>query len=63
DVGGSIGPRPIRPPTSGSRLKGDLARPGEAGAKDIARETPYGDFRAMVRDPSGNVFQLAARKA
>ncbi|MET7995980.1 hypothetical protein ABZU76_34330, partial [Amycolatopsis sp. NPDC005232] len=34
--GGAIGPRPIRPPPSGSRLKGDLARPGEAGANNTA---------------------------
>jgi PhnB protein len=25
------------------------------------RATPYGDRRAMVRDPSGNVFQIASR--
>jgi uncharacterized glyoxalase superfamily protein PhnB len=25
-------------------------------------DTPYGDRRAMVRDPSGNVFQIASRK-
>jgi uncharacterized glyoxalase superfamily protein PhnB len=24
-------------------------------------DTPYGDRRAMVRDPSGNVFQIAHR--
>lgn len=24
-------------------------------------DTPYGDWRAMVRDPSGNVFQIAHR--
>ena len=24
-------------------------------------DTPYGDRRAMVRDPSGNVFQIAQR--
>lgn len=24
--------------------------------------TPYGDRRAMVRDPSGNVFQIAHRR-
>ncbi len=35
-----------------------------AGASEIEEpwRTPYGDFRSMVRDPSGNVFQLA-RKA
>lgn len=27
------------------------------------RDTPYGDRRAMVRDPFGNVFQIAHRKA
>jgi PhnB protein len=26
-------------------------------------DTPYGDRRAMVRDPSGNVFQIAHRQA
>jgi uncharacterized glyoxalase superfamily protein PhnB len=25
-------------------------------------DTPYGDRRAMVRDPSGNVFQIAHRQ-
>ena len=34
-----------------------------AGAETLEapRATPYGDRRAMVRDPSGNVFQLAHR--
>jgi PhnB protein len=27
------------------------------------RDTPYGDRRAMVRDPFGNVFQIAHRSA
>jgi PhnB protein len=33
----------------------------EAGATSIEepRDTPYGDRRAMVRDPFGNVFQMA----
>jgi uncharacterized glyoxalase superfamily protein PhnB len=26
-------------------------------------DTPYGDRRAMVRDPFGNVFQIAHRNA
>jgi hypothetical protein len=26
-------------------------------------DTPYGDRQAMVRDPSGNLFQLAHRTA
>ncbi|HVV09680.1 VOC family protein [Amycolatopsis sp.] len=32
-----------------------------AGAATIEepRETPYGDYRAMVKDPSGNQFQIA----
>lgn len=32
-----------------------------AGAESIEAplDTPYGDRRAMVRDPSGNVFQIA----
>jgi PhnB protein len=33
----------------------------EAGAMSLEEptETPYGDRRAMVRDPFGNVFQIA----
>ena len=36
-----------------------------AGAASIEapRATPYGDRRAMVRDPFGNVFQIAHRPA
>ncbi|MEV6102503.1 VOC family protein [Nocardia sp. NPDC051981] len=26
-------------------------------------DTPYGDRRAMVRDPFGNVYQIASRRA
>lgn len=35
----------------------------EAGAVSMEAplETPYGDRRAMVRDPFGNVFQIAHR--
>ena len=35
----------------------------EAGATTLEAplETPYGDRRAMVRDPFGNVFQIAHR--
>ncbi|WP_433673186.1 VOC family protein [Nocardia sp. CA-136227] len=35
-----------------------------AGAITIEEplDTPYGDFRAMVRDPFGNVFQIASRR-
>jgi uncharacterized glyoxalase superfamily protein PhnB len=35
-----------------------------AGAVSLEtpRDTPYGDRRAMVRDPLGNVFQIAHRK-
>jgi PhnB protein len=35
-----------------------------AGAASIEPplDTPYGDRRAMVRDPLGNVFQIAHRK-
>lgn len=38
------------------------ARALAAGATSVEPpwDTPYGDFRAMVRDPSGNLFQLAA---
>jgi uncharacterized glyoxalase superfamily protein PhnB len=34
-----------------------------AGAVSIERpmDTPYGDRRGMVRDPAGNVFQIAHR--
>jgi PhnB protein len=34
-----------------------------AGAQTLEAplDTPYGDRRAMVRDPSGNVFQIAHR--
>ncbi len=36
-----------------------------AGAVSLEEplDTPYGDRRAMVRDPSGNVFQIAHRRA
>ncbi len=36
-----------------------------AGAASIEapRDTPYGDRRAMVRDPFGNTFQVAHRGA
>ncbi|MFI5610997.1 VOC family protein [Amycolatopsis sp. NPDC051903] len=46
-------------------VAGTYARALAQGGTSVEapRETPYGDFRAMVRDPSGNVFQLAARKA
>jgi uncharacterized glyoxalase superfamily protein PhnB len=32
-----------------------------AAVLEEPRDTPYGDRRAMVRDPSGNVFQIASR--
>jgi PhnB protein len=37
----------------------------EAGAVTLEEpvDTPYGDRRAMVRDPFGNVFQIAHRIA
>jgi PhnB protein len=37
----------------------------DAGAVSIEEplDTPYGDRRGMVRDPSGNVFQIAHRMA
>jgi PhnB protein len=36
----------------------------EAGAVSLEEplNTPYGDRRAMVRDPFGNVFQMAHRR-
>jgi uncharacterized glyoxalase superfamily protein PhnB len=36
-----------------------------AGAVSLEepRDTPYGDRRAMVRDPFGNVFQIAHRSS
>lgn len=35
-----------------------------AGAETVEepRDTPYGDRRAMVRDPHGNLYQIAHRK-
>lgn len=38
-------------------------RPVAAGAETIEAplDTPYGDRRAIVRDPYGNVFQIAHR--
>ncbi len=35
-----------------------------AGAQAVEepRDTPYGDRRAMVRDPFGNLFQIAHRR-
>jgi PhnB protein len=37
----------------------------DAGAESVEQplDTPYGDRRAMVRDPFGNVFQIAHRRA
>jgi PhnB protein len=37
----------------------------DAGARSIEEplDTPYGDRRAMVRDPLGNVFQVAHRQS
>ena len=32
-----------------------------AAALEGPFDAPYGDRRAMVRDPSGNVFQIASR--
>jgi PhnB protein len=39
-------------------------RATDAGATTIEEplDTPYGDRRAMVRDPFGNVFQIAHRR-
>ncbi|HUD17611.1 MAG TPA: VOC family protein [Acidimicrobiales bacterium] len=34
-----------------------------AVSEEEPRDTPYGDRRAMVRDPSGNVFQIAQVQA
>lgn len=36
----------------------------EAGAISLetVRDTPYGDRRGMVRDPFGNVWQIATHK-
>jgi uncharacterized glyoxalase superfamily protein PhnB len=41
------------------------ARATAAGASTIEEplDTPYGDRRAMVRDPFGNVFQIAHRQS
>ena len=40
------------------------ARSLEAGAVSLEApvDTPYGDRRAMVRDPFGNVYQIAHRR-
>lgn len=37
----------------------------DCGATSLEKptNTPYGDRRAMVRDPFGNVFQIAHRRA
>ncbi|SUA46274.1 Uncharacterised protein [Nocardia africana] len=32
-----------------------------AVAVEAPLDTPYGDRRAMVRDPFGNVYQIASR--
>jgi len=44
---------------------GAYQRALDAGAVSVEapRDTPYGDRRAMVRDPFGNIFQLAHRSA
>lgn len=38
-------------------------RAADAGATTIEEplDTPYGDRRAMVRDPFGNIYQIASR--
>jgi PhnB protein len=40
-----------------------FARAIEAGAveREAPRDVPYGDRRAMIEDPSGNVWQIATR--
>ena len=38
-----------------------LALAAGATSEEEPRDTPYGDRRAMVRDPFGNVFQIAHR--
>jgi PhnB protein len=37
----------------------------DAGAVSVEqpRDTPYGDRRAMIRDPFGNVYQIAHRNS
>jgi len=39
-----------------------LAVAAGATSMEPPLDTPYGDRRAMVRDPFGNVFQIAHRK-
>ena len=34
-----------------------------AASLELPRDTPYGDRRAMVRDPFGNIFQIAHQLA
>ena len=40
----------------------DRALAAGAVSLEAPLDTPYGDRRAMVRDPSGNVFQIAHRR-
>jgi PhnB protein len=37
----------------------DNALKARAMSREVPRDTPYGDRRAMVRDPFGNVYQIA----
>ena len=41
---------------------GDIPNGRPAESLEAPRDTPYGDRRAMVRDPYGNVFQIAHRR-
>ncbi len=58
-----------RPPTGFHSVTPDAdstyRRALEAGAVGVEEplDTPYGDRRAMVRDPFANVFQIAHRTA
>lgn len=44
-------------------VDGAFARAMEAGAEAIEepRDLPYGDRRAMLKDPAGNIWQVATR--
>ncbi len=46
-----------------TRMIGRDALATGAASVDKPFDTPYGDRRAMVRDPQGNVFQIAHRIA
>ena len=50
---------PSRHPRQGYHAAYQRALHAGATSLEEPLETPYGDRRAMVRDPFGNVFQIA----